>query len=180
MANTIRITPESGSITFARDISSISASISGAPQVSLNVDAAGELSVVQDGTNVVTFTPTDVSFPNTSKVTIPVVTAAPPGAAVGTLYINSGNNTIAAVGNSGPVTVIGTKGDTGAKGSQGPIGPKGQKGGQGPAGPKGQKGPQEDKVQKVVKVLLVPKAKKVIQEDKVQPDPKVLLVVKDH
>ena len=70
MANIIRIIPESGSITFARNASSISGSLSGIPQTELNI-TSGTLAVKNNGTNVVEFTPSEIDFPNSSILKIP-------------------------------------------------------------------------------------------------------------
>jgi len=129
MANTVRIIPESGSITFARGIASISSSLSGATTAPLQIDAAGNLLLKSGSIDLVKFTGTSVLIDNTAIFKVPQETSTPPGAAIGTLYVNTNTNNIDVVGNGGSTTqVLGEKGQKGVTGAQGPIGPKGQKG----------------------------------------------------
>ena len=146
MANTVRIIPNSGSITFATGVASISSSLVGAPAVKLQI-TGNTLAINSASVDLATFNPTNLNLDDTSvALIIPSASSQPPGSTLGTMYINAGNNLLEVVGNgNSPVNIVGQKGQKGNTGSQGPIGPKGQKGTQGVQGPIGPTGDQGNK-----------------------------------
>ena len=146
MANTVRIIPNSGSITFATGVASISASIVGAPAVKLQI-TGNTLAINSASVDLATFSPTNLNLDDTSvALIIPSASSQPPGTATGTIYINTNNNLLEAIGNGGNVVnIVGNQGQKGNTGTQGPIGPTGQKGTQGDQGPIGPTGDQGNK-----------------------------------
>ena len=93
MANTVRIIPKSGSLTFATGIANPSASIAGASTFNLQIDGSGVLALNTASVDLATFSPTNLSLDNDAvALIIPSASAQPPGAAIGTLYINTNNN----------------------------------------------------------------------------------------
>jgi len=122
MANTVRIIPNSGSLTFATGIANPSASIAGASTFKFQIDGSGVLALNTASVDLATFSPTNLSLDNdATALIIPSASAQPPGAAIGTLYINTNNNLLEAVGNGGAVVnIVGDKGQKGNTGAQGP------------------------------------------------------------